>query len=186
MGHLLFWREEIEQKCRDAGLPFVLPIIEMPEREIVPRAPIDPHKTVWFAALVDSEAAITLNCRLRNNRTEYSTGFSISNTCKLLLVEAQRLFGGSLNGPYKYSEHQKPYWQLDFSPSKVLEVIPIILPYLIAKKHVAELVLEAQHILRARRNSGLPRPEDVSLRLGELYSQVRRLNKRGTLEAPQQ
>jgi len=182
IGAYLFYQAEIEQKCKEAGLPFqVPPIFIRPTHQPTAHVPLDPYKIVWFAALVDGEGSITLHHRVHNGRPMYGTGFSISNTCKPLLDEAHRLFGGSLNGPYKYSGHQKPYWELDYGPSKVLEVLPKILPYLIAKKPVGELVLEAQKILRALRGGIGKPPSGFDVRLGEIYEQVRRRNKRGDL-----
>lgn len=154
--------EEVKRLCEKLEITFPYEKTEYKTRKI------DDYKFIWLAGLVDGEGSLCLYKHRRKNgrKDTFEINFSISNTNKQLLDKVEEFFGGSLNGPYKYTSHTTPYWQLNFCPSKILEILPILIPYLIAKKNQAELILEAQQIISTYRG-GVSR--EYCKRLFEIY-----------------
>ncbi len=136
------------------------------------------HKWTWLAALTDGEGSFSIFKRNRRDAKNptIECHFTISNTDKRLLLEAQKNFGGSLNGPYSYSPMAKrPHWVLTFSRLKIKEILPELLPYLISKRERGTLLLEAARILNGHRG-GAHLPYEP--RLLEIFYEMSRLENK--------
>jgi hypothetical protein len=102
----------------------------------------------WAAGILDGEGCIGL---WPDSRRPYSARMSvyIANTDERMLLEFQRLFGGTvtprktaaMGAGFKRVPIIKPQWVWQAHGASAIPVLEAVLPYLICKKEKAELCL---------------------------------------------
>jgi hypothetical protein len=126
----------------------------------------------WLGCLLDSEGSIYMTKYIIKNerRCHYELNICITNTNTDLMTEAIRILGklGIIRKltPYPYKNHPefKPAYQIRFSGHQdVRSFLSLMLPYLIAKRKLAEVAIDfvSRRIAVAQTHHGVP-PYDGS------------------------
>lgn len=99
-------------------------------------------KMAYMAGLIDGEGHIGIksDSTKKQYRTYYYERISIANTCKEVVDMFSGEFGGYvyLHKPSKLSDNS--YWTWEVTNTKARIAISKLMPYLVVKKHEAEMV----------------------------------------------
>jgi len=116
------------------------------------------ERFIWLAAMIDSEGWFIIECHnvKRRSNKSYHAKFGLKIREKEILEIIKEI---CLNkGNIRKIEFDNPKWSTIYSydlNTKTLEVIlPLVYPFLIAKKNQAKILLEAMDILKELRISG--------------------------------
>lgn len=168
---MTYMHEQITQKELASRRFGPLPVIELLDVQ-----------AAWLAALVDGEGCIAVwkQRRAGGQQVKYNGVIVISNTCIDLLIKARELTrSGVLYLHRPGTKHRrtwhKPLYTLRINNRAVPAVLRAILPYLIAKRRQAELVLRFYEAVHA----APVRSAEEHAVFEYLYLESRRLNKRG-------
>lgn len=132
-------------------------------------------KLAWAAGFIDGEGCISVqNCTARGQvRLQYQAFVDVSQTKVAPLDELVMLFGGHVR-PYRDAF----YWRL--YGEKAAVVVRQILPYVIGKRHQADLLLEFTAL---KGTQGKRRSDATVARMVEIDALFRVLNARRLLHA---
>jgi len=142
----------------------------------------DQERFAWIAAMVDAESHLGItNTRNPNCRTDqryYLPRLLCENTNFKLIKEYQVAVGcGTIRESGKRKSrkpHWKRSWELQLTPNDLRKVLPPVLPFLVAKKQQAQLILKALSIL----SNCNPRTTKVRhTRLAILQKEISALNR---------
>lgn len=133
----------------------------------------------YAAGIIDGEGCITIKRTGvvgAKRRPRHIANVSVVNSCLLMVEWLHRTFGGSIFKRKRQSAHHKETWAWDASAKIAVYVCEGVMPYLIAKREQAEIVIDLM--------AG-PRLQAVSISLGELErremlsKRIRDLNRKG-------
>ena len=134
----------------------------------------------YFAGIVDGEGSFVLHRHKHGYR--FSCQLQVGNTDVRLLEWIRARFGGSVNLEKRHNIKHKPVYRWVGQSSNLSDVIGGILPYLIAKKDQAELMLAYRRTLppmiRTKRSTN-DVPEHVKTERIRIHSSLAILNRRG-------
>lgn len=137
-------------------------------------------QAAYTAGLVDGEGHISIGRSLSRNkrRWEYSAHVGITNTNMLILTWCHRTTRlGSITPKEKREQGWKAAFQWKLRSWEIPNFLLEILPYLVAKRQQAELMLEFLQ-LSNKRGQRSPTLEQEVLR-EIIYEELIELNKRG-------
>lgn len=173
---------------RDSGESTSLPVREKPlgtgTRARNCRALSETEKA-WLAAIIDGEGTIEL---VRRKDPKSRRGFIyvptllVSNTNMAVLVKVWDLIGeGGVYPAKKETNNWRKKWSYNGSAGVLRAILPQILPHLIVKRGQAKKMLEYFHYIDSYLIVGRkePPPPEYYERLDLLYTEMRRLNKKG-------
>lgn len=133
----------------------------------------------YFAGLLDGEGCFSL----RNQGTHiFSCQVNIGNTDLRLLEWVKDRFGGSINAEARKNPKHKPVWRWCSDATTLADMLPAIIPHLIAKRDRAELMLVYRRTLAPpitghRRKAVLS--DGVKQERSVIHSRLAVLNQRG-------
>ncbi|KKN34179.1 hypothetical protein LCGC14_0796330 [marine sediment metagenome] len=137
-------------------------------------------QAAYLAGMVDGEGCISI-LRARKATQGHSSVFRIVSTDKAVLDYLLEITGLGYVRDYATSRNErnkncKPQWGWQFSSVGMRELLPVILPYLITKREVAETALE---LLQSSLARGKGVSSEEKARRAVLYERLKRLNHRG-------
>jgi len=143
----------------------------------------------YLAGIIDGEACLTI-AKIRSRH--YTRGYyyrprmTITSSNLGLLEFIQKLIGGTIHnhswGRLK-DGHRKHAYVLNLSPGKLKYLLPKIAQNLIAKREVAELMVEFCGLTRSGVNYAHREQKELD-RLDEIFSQVRKITLKGKGRKP--
>jgi hypothetical protein len=140
--------------------------------------------TFWayLSGFIDGDGCVYLGKAKTGKYTSYQSVVSVSQKDSYILQIFKKLLGGNIN----YSETKGfngrfivPAWRVA-AKRQVRYILEKCLPYLIIKKHQAELLIEATNIMygnHCTRFGALKTPKNISDRLEEIYLEMRTLKR---------
>lgn len=138
------------------------------------------EKLIWAAGFLDGEGYISVTkANMNGNRAtpSYRPEISAAQVHREPLDVLVELFGGRvLYTNAKSGGHW--YWRLYCA--KALPVVQRLLPYLVAKRTQAALVLEFGSLIHERGKSVRYIPEHELIRRREIFDQLKAINQRRT------
>lgn len=143
---------------------------------------MDEKTKAYIAGIIDADGSISIGCRRRNHKlTEYNhtwtTKVEISMSQHNVINFIYKSIGERGSLYMKLPENGKPLLRLTLEANTCREILPQLLPYLIAKREQAELALEMLDIIR---NVGKrKRSEEIENKACHIYNKMRTLNIRG-------
>jgi hypothetical protein len=143
--------------------------------------PSEESKWIWMAGLIDAESSLSLIKSKKNTKRgfQYIPRFSCSSTTPILLLQIMKACHpyGSLSS-HHYQDKRNNFWKktkkVHITSAGLRFILPKIMPYLIVKKRQAEILIEAMKFLTYGKKT-----EVHEQKLGELWLEIRRLNRRG-------
>lgn len=120
----------------------------------------DTHRHAWAAGFIDGDGCFSL-ARYGKKIAPTSRAVSISavNNSLAPLEELQSLFGGSVRFSRKTAAGNDHWqWHLTGAPA-IREAITAMLPYLVEKKEIAEIVFAYAVLVRRRGKKTIPEDE---------------------------
>lgn len=137
------------------------------------------EQLVYLAGIIDGEGTIYIYIRKNNGSIDYFPRFQVVNTNQKLMDWIHQTFGGHLYSKNR-SKHDKN-WRNQFewyTTRKLMDqLLPLVLPYLIAKKPQAEIMIKFRKTFKNRKTYRVP--SDIQTIRNECYHKLRFLNKRG-------
>jgi hypothetical protein len=147
----------------------------------------------YFAGLIDGEGSIHASSVLgpRGYRHYYPV-VDLTNTNVAMLRWVHAKFGGHFrtrslsNADIRRLKSHRPKYAIDFRKAELLEFLPLLIPYLVAKRRQAEIVLEYYQRrfskgLWRNKESGRFLPHPYTKKEHELLYELKVLNQRGRL-----
>jgi hypothetical protein len=140
----------------------------------------------WLAGIADGEGHLSLKSyRGRQGQPCVQGVFTVGNTNLDLMIEVRRIVAG-LTGEkrtlylQKRHDQAKDLWSIQVLSMRGLKLCcEAMLPYLVAKKRQAEIILEFVQIGRSYGNIRTGRNVNISQRRHPLLLEIRALNRRG-------
>ena len=143
----------------------------------------------YLAGLVDAEGALMIAKwrGLASWNPQYRARISISNTCRSVLEEVQRSYGGILTDQPRRKAAWKDAYQLVWVGEMLKRLLSVLVPHLRLKREQAGVMLNFVRHLKDTRQGRQGRngrffaalPDDVIVYREGLYRQMRNLNARG-------
>lgn len=110
---------------------------------------VNEHNLAWLAGIADGEGSFYLTAtKDTTGRPVVKYSFAVGNTNLLMIKELQRIYQVLFEHPVRYIPikgrgNRKQSWLIQITSMKDLVVFcPKVLPYLVAKKEQANLMLE--------------------------------------------
>lgn len=146
------------------------------------------EQKAYLAGLIDGEGCISVTLdsyKVKGKWIHFSRKVYISNTNLELLKKVQKITGiGTISLSTKsqknklYHNNWKSVYNWAIYGKGIKIFLPEILPYLIAKKRQAELLLEFQQMTKGQGYGSFLTPELKERRI-EITKEMKQLNKRG-------
>ncbi len=144
----------------------------------------------YLAGFIDAEGCLMIpKSTDANGRSHYGARISVGNTNRPVLEEIRSQFGGIMtNHP-----HEKTGWsysyQLVWSQGMVESLLKAVMPYLLAKRRQAMIMLALVHNTKSTHQGHSARgfarhPEHVATFRENLRRQIKELNAKGPSSAP--
>jgi len=144
----------------------------------------------WTAGILDGEGHVTLLHRRRDS--SWRAVVAVNNTDPAMIMRLCQLWDGRMNliASDRYRPGRKPIHRWTVESQRALRVLDAVMPHLVTKRQVAELVIAFQRRLDSRegrlffrRNAGRfigshLTPQEREVR-SAMVQQVRLLNRRG-------
>jgi hypothetical protein len=102
-----------------------------------------PTEAAWLAGMIDADGCVTLNKQTGPWRKPLMV---VDSTDPEILLECQRLAGGSIVKKKQYQEHHRPAqsWRL-YGASQIMDVLREILPYMKCPSKVLRATMLVEH-----------------------------------------
>lgn len=135
----------------------------------------------YIAGIIDGEGCIHINKRKQKlgRNDDFAIEITIVNTSKKLMEWLWDKLGGYLNFRKSKNSKWKGCYRLRVSRLQAEILLKRLLPYLIAKKSQAEIVLELRKHIKLGKTQRLSEKELE--RREFLYLKIKRFNKRGLI-----
>jgi hypothetical protein len=138
----------------------------------------------YFAGIIDGEGTISVSKNHNSGYNGYSVVFRVYNTNKEVLnwiKNKTNMDGVKLSPVSKGSStwnrpNIKPLWKWQTHANGMREILPLVIPYMIIKKRIAELTLEFLSL--SKQPSSMINKKD-QIKRNNIYLKLRKLNKRG-------
>ncbi len=138
----------------------------------------------WLAGVIDGEGSIFLS---KVSGAIYRRGFfyrpqlAVSNTNRIFLLKLKELVReGTVQLSMKGENGWKTRWEYCAVAGVLRSILPQILPYMVAKRAIAEKMLEYFRFIDANPIYGFKMvPEGYYERLDRIYWAIKKLNKKG-------
>ena len=134
----------------------------------------------YFAGISDGEGSFVLHRHKTGYR--FSCQLQVGNTDVRLLEWVRARFGGSVNLERRHNTAHKPVYRWVCQADNLSEMMTALLPYLIAKRDQAELMLAYRRTLppmiRTKRSTN-DVPEHVKAERSRIHGSLAMLNRRG-------
>ena len=107
---------------------------------------VNTHWLAWAAGIIDGEGCIRLARNKRKDRPNdtFTAMVFVVNTDIRMLLKLREILGGDVvSRPAPRNPNHKPQWRWQVFSGKSLFVLEQVLPWLVAKKEQAELVLSS-------------------------------------------
>lgn len=133
----------------------------------------------YLAGFMDGEGSFSIvRCERSGNRSgfRYSPHSDVANTHRKVMDNLYMKFGGNIKISKRNQKNinHKDLYRLYFSPNKLREIIPNLLPYLIVKRRQAEICLQLLKINEQPSNYSYNRDKEKH----GLWSELMLLNRR--------
>ena len=134
----------------------------------------------WLAAAIDFEGSISL-CRVKNYNINgaihiFRPSIRLAVTNKNLINHISKLLGVPVFFEPREGIKNKDSYAILIHPNKGRLLLPLLLPYLLAKKEQAKLLLEVYSL---RNGHKLFKNNPKLIRIKEIHIIMKELNKRG-------
>ena len=141
---------------------------------------------IYYAAFVDAEGSVCISRTSNKQGKQYHyLSVSASNTHKGVLLEAQRLFGGTvylLTGQCR--AERKPCWAWSITSKAAAQCLAVIAPHMVIKKRQAVLALAFVALFNAKTYNRLSIAEIAHRQC--ISDEMKQLNATYHLETPEQ
>jgi hypothetical protein len=146
----------------------------------VPQRQLSDVERAWLAAMLDAEGTIGIyRHKIAKTRSgfKYIPTVSMSNTHQGLVEHFLSITDcwSTFRAASVRNEHHKPQWKVEIKHRNLREFLPQILPYLIAKRRQAELLLEFLRDVEA----APMRTSSTHEKFEKYWTETLALNKRG-------
>jgi hypothetical protein len=147
----------------------------------------------YLAGIIDGEGTIRIGATKPNSKNplwniRYYAAISVGMSEKKVIEKFEQTFGTNTNMYVECIPNRKTMYRWGTSGTQnMIDIIKKLLPYLIAKREQAKLVLkfcENKKVDGFRRNKGLPKKE--LQRREEIYLKVKKLNAVGAAATTKQ
>ena len=139
-------------------------------------------EAAYIAGIIDGEGSLSISKKenLRGHNPSYGLHFTVTNTNKLLLDWLrQKLRAGQITKKPRSNTNWKLCYQLVFATSEIQTILEVVTPYLIVRKHQAQLVLEFLSLSWQQTGNQKEKPVELVIEQELIYEELRALNKRG-------
>ena len=132
----------------------------------------------YIAGIIDGEGSISIACSQMRGRYRHSIRLSVNNTCEALIDYVSALFPGSRSTLLGSGNHRTVY-TVQWHGRSAINIIELVLPYLIVKKPVAEVVLDMWERCFLSKNERSAVSEANMILRNSYRERVKGLNRRG-------
>jgi LAGLIDADG endonuclease len=170
--------------------------LNMKGKSVCPGASLNssPSRTnlssTYLAGFIDAEGCLMIpKSTDANGRSHYSARISVGNTDRSVLEEIRAQFGGIMTNHPPQKVGWSYAYQLIWSDGMVESLLKAVMPYLVAKRRQAMIMLDLVHHKKSthqgRNARGFARhPEAVAAFRENLRRQIKELNAKGPSPAP--
>jgi hypothetical protein len=143
-------------------------------------------ENVYWAGFLDGDGSIQIS-KATTSKThkapQYWLYVRLFSSCKEVLMEAQKIFGGTLAVDVRSNSRKKPVWRLELHGDKAYSFLVKVYPHLRVKKDRAEIAIRFWSGRKKYNNqphfNGETLPEEELKFREECYVRLRELNKKG-------